>query len=956
MINHDEELLAELLLQWEELYERGQDSSPQELCRDCPHLSKELGSRIAAMKATVWLNNPDCPAEVLEASTRQSTGKVLGGRYRLDDLIATGGFAEVWRAFDTELQRIVAIKLPKLNRLASAATFLTEARRVARLKHPGIVPVFDVGTEGDNCFIVSEYVEGGSLGDRLSKASPSAQETVRWLGEIAAALDYAHLHGVIHRDIKPANILIDHHGRALLADFGIAQSAHKTGALAPSLGTLRYMSPEQLEGKAATPQSDVYSLGVVLHECLTGRLPYATQDPADLRRDIVAGKTHLSKEVPAGLLDVCHKALKRTPHERHISAEHFATDLLRHGRDRGLSSTPRMLAGFIGAVVAASLVYVTLRLTRPDIVAVMPQEAVPDELREDTPPPELALPPDVERLPAVENSVGMQLVRIPPGTFLMGSATAHPDAAPVHRVTLTTPFHLGRTEVTNRQWKQVMGEVPTAWGALDFPARWVSWDQASAFCQRLSALSEEQAAGRTYRLPTEAEWEYACRANSQAAFSHGDDDSALNAYGWFIDNSGVRRLDGKALAQGDLDHAWKVVARNRCSTHRVAELKPNRWGLFDMHGNVSEWCADWHGAYPSGDTTDPAGGPDGTGRIFRGGGWRSQRSQCATAFRSSLDPTYRLDDLGFRVVMVPATPMATARRAFLSVSQPSTTDAIREHPFADVLVITPAALTVTSLKEGARVREGDPPDAFGPIPSDLGNLKYSLLPTDRDASVGVLFRTAGRVVIGTDWHQRDGFLEQKWTAYLAKQAVQRSLICGGLQLWDVVAHAGDTVLVPSSCVVMSRTMDTTRRTEAHLAQPVPVHAPCAEVLIESGRPMPRGIVGDPAFNVKGQVPEDLDGLAYAVHGGDGPLPAAEMSLVITFKTAGRIAYLSAWRGGLPELTALDDQSMRCVAFHRANERLGEFDIWDILGKPGERVVVPEWGRILAKDIEVQSSK
>jgi hypothetical protein len=102
--NHDEELLAELLLQWEELYERGQDSSPQELCRDCPHLIEELRKRIAAMKATNWLNDPDCPADSPAASTSQSAGKVLSGRYRLDDLIATGGFAEVWRAFDTELQ------------------------------------------------------------------------------------------------------------------------------------------------------------------------------------------------------------------------------------------------------------------------------------------------------------------------------------------------------------------------------------------------------------------------------------------------------------------------------------------------------------------------------------------------------------------------------------------------------------------------------------------------------------------------------------------------------------------------------------------------------------------------------------------------------------------------------------------------------------------------------------
>ena len=157
----------------------------------------------------------------------QLGGNVLGGRYRLEELIATGGFSEVWRAFDTELLRIVALKLPKRSRLNSTASFIAEARRVARLKHPSIVPVHDVGTQDDRCYIVTEYVEGGSLAQRLSRHPPSTDQSIGWIKDIAHALEYAHVHGVIHRDIKPANILIDHHGRALLADFGIAQSALK---------------------------------------------------------------------------------------------------------------------------------------------------------------------------------------------------------------------------------------------------------------------------------------------------------------------------------------------------------------------------------------------------------------------------------------------------------------------------------------------------------------------------------------------------------------------------------------------------------------------------------------------------------------------------------------------------------------------------------------------------------
>lgn len=222
MVNpHDEELLAELLVEWEELCERGQEAPAGELCKEHPHLAVELARRIAAMKATDWLNNPDPPAgDPPSVAVQPFQGRVLSGRYRLDDLIAEGGFAQVWRAYDTELQRFVAVKVPKPGRLESSNSFMAEARRVARLKHPGIVPVHDVGIDDDQCFIVSEFAEGGSLAGRLGREKPSHDQVVRWMCEVADALEYAHLHGVIHRDIKPANILIDHHGRALLADFG----------------------------------------------------------------------------------------------------------------------------------------------------------------------------------------------------------------------------------------------------------------------------------------------------------------------------------------------------------------------------------------------------------------------------------------------------------------------------------------------------------------------------------------------------------------------------------------------------------------------------------------------------------------------------------------------------------------------------------------------------------------
>jgi serine/threonine protein kinase len=331
MNERDEELLGDFLLQWEELSERGQDTPASELAKDHPELIEELSYRIKALKATRWLDKPldydppnDDPPETLPASP-----KTLASRYRLDGLIAEGGFAQVYRAYDTDLQRTVAVKLPKPSKLASTDAFLAEARRAARLKHDGIVPVFDVGLDGDTCFIVTEYVEGGSLADRLVRQKPTRQEALRWIGEIADALEFAHLNGVIHRDVKPANILIDHHGRAKLTDFGIAQSANKTGQFAPSLGTLRYMAPEQLQGTSADHRSDIYSLAVVLYEALTGHVPYSSYEPNVLRKEIVHGRPAALDELPSTLRAICGKALSKGPHQRHRSAAQFASELRR---------------------------------------------------------------------------------------------------------------------------------------------------------------------------------------------------------------------------------------------------------------------------------------------------------------------------------------------------------------------------------------------------------------------------------------------------------------------------------------------------------------------------------------------------------------------------------------------------------------------------------------------------
>jgi serine/threonine protein kinase len=359
------EVLSDLLLQWEDEYQRGQDVPAAELAREYPELAAELAERIRGMKATSWLANPLTgspdvePEPPLECSARRT----LSNRYRLDELIALGGFAEVWRAYDSELQRSVAVKIPKAAQGESADAFMAEARRVARLRHSGIVPVYDVGREGDQCFIVSEFMDGGSLATWLVRKGVDHATVVRWIGQIADALEYAHLNGVIHRDVKPANILINHHEDALLGDFGIAQSANKTGRFDPSLGTLFYMSPEQLEGRPITPVSDVFSLAVVLYEALTGEMPYSSLDPNTIRHEITKGwKKPWPSKIPQRLVPVLTKAMHRNPQQRHNSASHFGADVARAWSEQprrpqwALWAISLAAIGLIGAAATAGFI------------------------------------------------------------------------------------------------------------------------------------------------------------------------------------------------------------------------------------------------------------------------------------------------------------------------------------------------------------------------------------------------------------------------------------------------------------------------------------------------------------------------------------------------------------------------------------------------------------------------
>ena len=223
----------------------------------------------------------------------------------------------------------------------------------------------------------------------------------------------------------------------------------------------------------------------------------------------------------------------------------------------------------------------------------------------------------------------MEFVLIEPGTFEMGSPATEEgrdNDETLHRVTFSQPFYLGKYEVTQGQWEAVMGSNPSHFSACGAtcPVEQVSWADAQAF---IAALNR-QAGGETYRLPTEAEWEYAARAGMQTAYHFGNAAHRLGQYGWYSDNSAS-------------------------TTHPVGQKRPNAWGLYDIQGNVWEWVQDWYGAYPRGAVPDPRGPGTGTHRVYRGGSWDAPARWCRAANRDGSSPGYRSDSLGVRLARTP---------------------------------------------------------------------------------------------------------------------------------------------------------------------------------------------------------------------------------------------------------------------------------------------------------------
>ena len=603
------------------------------------------------------------------------------GRYVLKSLAGRGGMGVVWVARDERLKRLVALKLlPEVVAEDPEAVrdLLRETNRCLELTHPNIVRVHDLVQDGPLAAISMEYVDGESLAKRKA-AAPGGCLTLAELrplmGQLCAALEHAHRVGkVVHRDLKPANLLLTKDGQLKVTDFGIARSlsdthTRLTGRVGNTSGTLLYMSPQQLLGEDPAASDDIYALGATLYELLTGKPPFhtgdvATQIRAVMPKPVNARLAALGRDpVPAEWEETIQACLAKEPENRPKSAAEVARrlNLTAEGQEqvRRNQTGSDQTGGTAdhadgadekdaGAARATPPPQNSKRKRRSLLVAGLAALALAAvswwffgsylpaqrKLEEELAALRLAA---LEKLRGAEKEgqawtvpdLNLEMAYVRSGTFTMGGCeNFFNDEKPLTRVTLTKGYWLGKTEVTQGQYEALMGSNPSDFknAGRDAPVEQVSWDDAMQFCRKLT--ERERSAGRLpwgydYTLPTEAQWEYACRAGTTGAYAGN-----LDSMGWYTSNSGN-------------------------TTHPVAQKQANAWGLYDMHGNVWEWCRDWYGDYPGGSVTDPTGPSSGTFRVIRGGSWNFDAGICRSASRLRYDPGNRLNDLGFRLSLAP---------------------------------------------------------------------------------------------------------------------------------------------------------------------------------------------------------------------------------------------------------------------------------------------------------------
>lgn len=345
-----EDRVNDLLLQWEELRDAGQEISVAALCKSCPELADEVARRIRALGAMNvvfddWSTIETEPATDKPKLPRREDWPTLPN-YEIESVLGRGGMGVVYRARQVGLGRTVALKMIVAGGHASPEQmdrFQGEAAAIARLQHPNIVQVHDIGEQDGHPFFSLEYVRGGNLAESLSQTPWSAQDAAELTMILARAVHAAHQQGIIHRDLKPANVLLTEDNVPKITDFGLAKQLDtdmgqtRTGSV---LGTPSYMAPEQAEGRvsAICPATDVYALGAILYECVTERPPFRGATSLETLKQVSTTEpvapSRLQPRVPLDLETICLKCLEKDVHRRYATAAELADDLQRflHGQ------------------------------------------------------------------------------------------------------------------------------------------------------------------------------------------------------------------------------------------------------------------------------------------------------------------------------------------------------------------------------------------------------------------------------------------------------------------------------------------------------------------------------------------------------------------------------------------------------------------------------------------------
>lgn len=559
------------------------------------------------------------------------------GTYQLIGRLGAGAFGEVWRARKPSQRRSVALKI-LLNKEVDLDALLQEVSTWALgTGHPNVLRFIGARVFDGQPVLISKYVRDGSLQDWLEWCggkAPRQREAVLWTQGILAGLAYLHGHKIIHRDLKPANILMDG-GTPRIADFGLSRVLIVDNSSAGFGGTIAYSAPEAFRG-ARTEQTDVWSVGVILYQLLAGRLPFSGKDRQAVVKAICYAKpAPLPTSVPAWVSAVVRKALAKDVQLRFktatemlaaLSAPAPAPTRATSGADESYG-----MGVLVGLVLLGGVIWWA---SQPSPVTGPTSPQPTPKAKASAPAP---LPRDFTETIA---GVNFEMKVLPGGSFLMGSPASEEGRSdhegPQHRVRVPA-FAISKYEITQAQWQAVMGDNPASFIGPSFPVENISWYEAKAFCQRLSQLT-----GKVYRLPTEAEWEYAARARTVSPFSFG-----------------LTLSSAQANFNGNYPYGDATEGDYHRQTLDVGNFMPNAFGLFDMHGNVREWCEDvWHVNYKKapGDGSNWTSGGDSSLRVIRGGSWDSFGSACRAASRNGLAPGDRSNDLGFRIVVGTRTP------------------------------------------------------------------------------------------------------------------------------------------------------------------------------------------------------------------------------------------------------------------------------------------------------------